>query len=210
MGQAGPSDLCPSAPVPQPCPALPCPAQPWRREALSGPVPLRSPGGAGWCGVGSSRWVCGLISPAGVSQAWREREGGTVGGGRGTPQLLVLKTGRIHCLTLLAKKEWQMGSIQQATPPPPLQAGAQTAFSVWVPPWVWHCARKSPGPAWAGAQLHPDKGQLWCYDGHPGGWASCFYSGAFQAWCGLGPTHGFLLFSSPGQGRDKGRDGCCC
>lgn len=59
---------------------------------------------------------CGLVSPAGVSQAWRER------GGAAGPQLLVLKTPGKDSLCL--GKENDKPSIQEALDP---QTGAQMA-----------------------------------------------------------------------------------
>lgn len=91
-----------------------------------------------------------MISPAGVSQAWREQG---VGWGGREPQLLVLKTQGKASLSALLGKEWQMKSIQEALGPSSWSSnmgvgGVCTASPCGHLPWVWHCARKSPEPGW--------------------------------------------------------------
>lgn len=114
-----------------------------------------------------SRWVCGLISPAGVSQAWREQGGGE----KGDLSCLSLRhRGRIHCLPLSAKKEWQIrvysGGLGALELEPKHGGGVCLhCFPMWAPPWGVALSQEVPW-AWADAQPHPDKDQLWGCDGH--------------------------------------------
>lgn len=100
-------------------------------------------GGEGWCLGKEEQMGCGLVSPAGVSQAWRER--GVAAG----PQLPVLKTLGKDSLCL-RQERMTSSPIQEAQDP---QAGAQmgregvcTVSQCGHLPGVWHGARKSPGP----------------------------------------------------------------
>lgn len=79
--------------------------------------------------------------------------------------------GRIHCLPLSGKKEWQMDFIQEALRPFSWSSkhggkGCLHCFLMSAPPWGVAPIQEVPW-AWADAQPHPDKGQLWSCDGHP-------------------------------------------
>lgn len=85
-----------------------------------------------------SRRVCGLISPAGVSQAWREQAGGA-----GGPQLFVLEKQGKDSLSAPLSKEWQMESIQEGLGPlsrsPNMGVGnVCSASRCGHLPGVWH------------------------------------------------------------------------
>ena len=65
-----------------------------------------------------------------------------------------------------------MESIQEALGPlsrSPNMGGGECllCFPMWAPPWGVALSQEVPW-AWADAQPHPDKGQLWGCDGHQG------------------------------------------
>ena len=115
-----------------------------------------------------SRWVCGLISPAGVSQAWREQAGGA-----GGPQLFVLEMQGKDSLSAPLSKERMANGVYSGGPGAlelePKHGGGECllCFPTRAPPWGVARSQEVPW-AWAGAQPHPDKGQLWGCDGHSG------------------------------------------
>lgn len=91
------------------------------------------------------------------------------GRGKGDLSCLVLRhRGRIHCLPLSTKEEWQVESIQEALELESKHRGGGClhCFPMWAPPWVVAPIQEVPW-AWADAQPHPDKVQLWGCDGHP-------------------------------------------
>lgn len=98
--------------------------------------------------------------------------GGNEEGEQGDLSCLSLRhRGRIHCLPLSAKKEWQMESVREALGPLSWNpntgdGGCLYCFPMWAPPWGVAPIQEVPW-AWADAQTHPDKGQLWSCDGHP-------------------------------------------
>lgn len=115
-----------------------------------------------------SRWVCGLISPAGVSQAWREQAGGA-----GGPQLFVLEMQGKDSLSAPLSKERMANGVYSGGPGAlelePKHGGGECllCFPMRAPPRGVARSQEVPW-AWADAQPHPDKGQLWGCDGHPG------------------------------------------
>lgn len=112
-------------------------------------------------GVWAEQMGCGLVSPAGVSQAWRER------GGAAGPQLLVLKT--------LGKDSLCLGKERMTSSPfrGPwiLELEPKRGGGVFAPvPNVGTslgCGTEPGSPLGLGrCWSHPDKGQLWGCDGH--------------------------------------------
>lgn len=116
-----PVPQCPSAPAP-PLPSPNHQGGPFQAMQLEEASLWPCGGGSGWCLGRKEQMGCGLVSPAGVSQAWREW------GGAAGPQLLVLKTrggGRTHCVsakrmtsrpfrrpwTLKLEPKWGRGSV---------------------------------------------------------------------------------------------------
>lgn len=99
--------------------------------------------------------------------------GGNRQGEQGDLSCLSLRCrGGIHCLPLSAKKDWQIESIQEAPGAlelEPKHGGGECllGFPMWAPPWGVAQSQEVPW-AWADAQPHPDKGQLWGCDGHQG------------------------------------------
>lgn len=104
-------------------------------------------GGGGWCLGRAEQMGCGLVSPAGVSQAWRER------GGAAGPQLLVLKTLGKDSLCL-SKERMTSSSFRRPwiLKLEPKRGGGEClhCFPMWAPPWGVALCQEVPW-AWADA-----------------------------------------------------------
>jgi hypothetical protein len=134
---------------------------------------------------------CGLVSPAGVSQAWRER------GGAAGPQLLVLKTLGKDSLCLSKERMtsspfWRPWNLKLEPKPGWGWAGGRV-FALFPNAGTSLGCGTEPGSplGLGGCWPHPDKGQLWSCDGHQVGMNQLLLKGT-------GPQPDYLPLTSVG------------